>query len=61
MYSGEEARKKEPCEKLFSHSRTLTAIMFRAKTVQLNSSQTNSAGAELPDVDENCAANRLTL
>lgn len=52
---------KEPWEKLFSHSRTLTTIMFHANTVQLNSSQTNSAGAELPDVDENCVANRLTL
>lgn len=46
---------------LYAHAHTDTQIMFRAKTFQLNLSQTNSVGAELPVVDENCAANRLTL
>lgn len=51
-----------------AHTRTHTltwihtgSVCIHVKTFQLNSSQTNSVGAELLVVDENCAANRLTL
>lgn len=46
---------------LQAYTHTDTQIMFLVKTFQLNLSQTNSVGAELLVVDENCAANRLTL
>lgn len=36
-------------------------VIFLVETFQLNLSQTNSVRAELLVVDENCAANRLTL
>lgn len=45
----------------YTHTHKDTQIMFLVKTFQLNLSQTNSVGAELLVVDENCAANRLTL
>lgn len=44
-----------------THTHTEMEVMFLEKTFQLNLSQTNSVEAELLVVDENCAANRLTL
>lgn len=44
-----------------THTYTDTRVIFLGKTFQLNLSQTNSVKAELLVVDENCAANRLTL